>query len=185
MKTGAVVVAYYPDSGFLGRLSKISAGVDFVVCVDNTPNGSQVVIDATPLLANVYLLGNERNLGIAIALNQGVSKVQEFGAERIFLFDQDSEPAAAIFSRLSLVMDNLQSKGTQVGLVGPAYFDTRLNEKAPFIRLDGLKIHRLLAEGFEPIEAEYLITSGSCIDAIVWQDVGGMDETLFIREFKK
>lgn len=159
----------------------MAQAVGRAILVDNTPEGSATAKQAVSLVGHTAtLISNNANLGIATALNQGITAAFAAGARLVFLFDQDSEPSAEIFHGLNQAIDTLKSKGTKVALVGPAYFDTRQGVKFPFIRLDGLRFRRMPAEGHTPIEVSYLITSGSCIDLAAWQEIGGMDETLFI-----
>lgn len=180
MAYAAVVVAYFPDENLRTRLERFSCHVSWLLLVDNTPGGSSVAEDVAATLPNIHLVNNKVNLGIATALNQGVTRAHALGADRVFLFDQDSEPGAEIFFGLAQALDELEAKDCKPALVGPAYFDTRQAVVFPFIRLDGLIFKRIPAEGCKPIEVDYLITSGSCVNLKAWNEVGEMDESLFI-----
>lgn len=178
--SAAVVVAYHPDEGLRDRLIKMASSVGKLIVVDNTPDRSEVAFHALDGIGNAILISNEYNLGIASALNRGIRAAVALGADRIFLFDQDSEPEENIFSGLHTELDHLQAQGLRIALVGPSYFDTRLKKTAPFIRFSGMRMLRVRAPELRSVAADYLITSGSCIDAAAWKEIGEMDDTLFI-----
>lgn len=175
--TGAVVVFYRPDVACIERANRLAAFVSCVV-VDNT--------DALPvqrpagLDARITYIGNGRNLGIATAINQGVEALIEQGVRYAILFDQDSEPAPALLGALPAALDGELARDSRVALVGPAYDDARLGGVVPFVRFGFFKLQRIMPSGTQPIEVDFLITSGSCINLALWREIGPMDDSLFI-----
>lgn len=166
----SVVVTHYPDPEFRKRLERIVGQVGRVILVDN--NSEPSIRSALRGLASgtVDLIENERNEGIAKALNQGVARASELGATWVLTLDQDSEvdpdllqglrsiyvryPARA---RVAIIQSNARSKhGGQV-----------------FVRC------KELAPGF--IEAKTVITSGSLIALGAYNAVGPFREDFFIE----
>ncbi|KPC50098.1 glycosyltransferase family 2 protein [Amantichitinum ursilacus] len=175
---GAVVVTYHPDEAALSGIEKWQELFGAVAVVDNSAQCPAALQTLSNRYAHVDLIANGRNLGVAAALNQGVARLLAQGCDYLFLFDQDSEPEAAMVNGVVAQLQALD--GEPVAQIGPAYFDRRLQQRAPFIQLVGGRIVRHPAQGEALIEADYLITSGTCIPSRAWQQIGPMDERLFI-----
>ncbi|WP_255988779.1 glycosyltransferase family 2 protein [Chitinolyticbacter albus] len=171
-------MAYYPDAEVLNRALKMSTWVDDVVVVDNTPGGSPLFSGPPPL--NVRYILNMNNAGIAAALNQGVEKLFSLGCAFAFLFDQDSEPDELFFQSIKSGFARAGKVSDKTAQMAPAYFDLRMQQIAPFIRVEGLRVRRIAAAGDELICADYVITSGACVSKAAWKAIGPMDESLFI-----
>jgi rhamnosyltransferase len=178
VRAGAVVVFYHPDNACISRANRIAAMLP-LIAVDNTP-GSTAGSPPAGLGAAVTYLPNGANLGIAEALNQGIEMLRGRKADYALLFDQDSEPSRELLDGLLVAMDDLVKAGDRVAVVGPAYDDARLGGTAPFVRFDAWRMTRVPPVGSRPIEAGFLISSGSCVNLSVWPAVGPMDATLFI-----
>ncbi len=176
-RTGAVVVFFNPDAACVERANRLASTMRCVV-VDNTPSIRSAA--SLGLSELVDYLPNGENVGIATALNQGIEALRRAGAETALLFDQDSDPPAALLSDLPAAIARSNEVGERVALVGPAYDDPRLGGVAPFVRFRHWKLERLTPEGNEPIDVDFLITSGSCINLRCWSEVGPMDDALFI-----
>ncbi len=148
------------------------------VVVDNTESLSTP--DALGLDARVDYVANGANLGIATALNQGIERLIAMGCRSALLFDQDSEPSDELLIELPRTLATARMHDRRVALVGPAYEDARLGGVAPFVRFGYLTLRRIQPEGVQPIDVDFLITSGSCVNLDVWRDIGPMDDALFI-----
>ncbi|CAH2793353.1 MAG: dTDP-rhamnosyl transferase RfbF (EC [uncultured Caballeronia sp.] len=174
---GAVVVFYQPDSACFARANRLAKLIPLVV-VDNTPGSN--ASRRGDLAPDIEYLANGENEGIAAALNRGVEWLRARGYRNALLFDQDSEASVALIEGLVVCMRNLARDGRKVAIAGPAYHDVRLGAVASFVRFDKWHMSRVPAEGQEPLEIDFLISSGSCIDLSAWQEIGAMDVRLFI-----
>lgn len=176
-RTGVVIVFYRPDHGCVARANRL-ANVWPCVVVDNTESVSAPT--ALGLDARIDYVANGANLGIATALNQGIERLIAAGCRSALLFDQDSEPSDELLLELPRTLGAERARNGRVALVGPAYEDARLGGVAPFVRFGYLKLRRIQPEGVQPIDVDFLITSGSCVNLDVWRDIGPMDDALFI-----
>lgn len=149
-----------------------------VVVVDNT--ASAVTAESLGLSQSITYLSNGANLGIATALNQGVTQLIRQGRSVALLFDQDSEPSNELLKDLPELMEGYLIRGERVALIGPAYDDRRLGGVAPFVRFRYFKLRRVTHIGNSPVDVDFLITSGSCLNLRCWSEVGPMDDALFI-----
>lgn len=172
-----MIVFYRPDSGCVARANRL-AKVWPCVVVDNTESIS--VPEALGLDARIDYVANGANLGIATALNQGIERLAAASCTSVLLFDQDSEPSDELLVELPRTMAAERMRNRRVALVGPAYEDARLGGVAPFVRFGYVKLRRVPPDGVQPVEVDFLITSGSCVNLAVWRDIGPMDDSLFI-----
>lgn len=85
---GAIVVTYNPDQTFYENLKQIAEQFDTIV-VDNNSNNINYILKVCSDF-NVKLIRNNRNLGIAAALNQGVKYWKKCSKRFILTFDQDT-----------------------------------------------------------------------------------------------
>ncbi|MFL9928050.1 glycosyltransferase family 2 protein [Paraburkholderia sp. RL18-103-BIB-C] len=176
-RTGAIVVFYNPDTACVERANRLAAIMRCVV-VDNTP--SVLTSRELGLSESVEYVSNGENVGIATAINQGVEALIRDGFEVAILFDQDSEPPASLFTELPMVIARANETGDRVALAGPAYDDARLRGVAPFVRFKWWKLERVAPEGDQPIDVDFLISSGSCVNLRWWSSIGPMEDALFI-----
>ncbi|HDR9474550.1 glycosyltransferase family 2 protein [Burkholderia multivorans] len=172
-----MVVFYRPDHGCVARANRL-AKVWPCVVVDNTESASTAA--RLGLDPRVDYVANGENLGIATALNQGIERLIAAGCRSALLFDQDSEPSDELLVELPRTLDAECMRNRRVALIGPAYEDARLGGVAPFVRFGYLKLRRIQPEGTEPVDVDFLITSGSCVNLEAWRDIGPMDDGLFI-----
>ncbi|CAM3247469.1 Rhamnosyltransferase [Burkholderia ubonensis] len=149
------------------------------VVVDNTPAGESIA-RVSMLNSRVLQVRNFANLGIATAQNQGVAELLAQGIEFAFLFDQDSDAPATLLQGLMEYAACLSAKSENVALIGPAYFDARFGAVTPFVQFLPFRLRRIPPYGTSPVEVDFLISSGSCLNLKFWRDIGPMEDDLFI-----
>ncbi|EUC14697.1 glycosyltransferase family 2 protein [Paraburkholderia hospita] len=175
--TGIVVVFFRPDAACVRRANRY-ADAGLCVVVDNTEHlqtAEQLGLDK-----RIVYVANAANHGVATGINQGVDLLLKAGCASALIFDQDSEPSRQLLEALPrLLVEEKRHRG-RVALIGPAYEDARLGGVAPFVRFGYLKLRRIAPVGTQPIEIDFLISSGSCINLAAWQEIGPMDDSLFI-----
>jgi len=176
-KAGTVMVFYRPDADCVARANRLVEAAPCVV-IDNTETAQDAAL--LGLDPRIRYVANGANLGVATAINQGIELLIAQGCASAILFDQDSEPSSQLLSELPRVLSEELARGRRVALVGPAYEDARLGGVAPFVRFDWFRLQRIAPVGNMPIEVDFLISSGSCINLDSWRSVGPMDGGLFI-----
>lgn len=182
LSLAAVIVTFNPKPDALSRLLRtLARHAEKVVVVDNASNN---VADINAAVASreqsVELIANASNLGIAVALNQGLRRCIEWNCELAILFDQDSDPDAAMISALLRAHQAL-SKQCKVSAVGPVTMDPNSGFRFPFMRIGKFKYQPIdFARESPYIRADMLITSGSLLALSAFQAIGQFDERLFI-----
>jgi rhamnosyltransferase len=177
----AVIVTYHPDAALLAaQLDALRAQTGRVVVVDNaTPGpGVRALCEARP---GVELLALTDNLGLAAALNAGITRARETpGMTHVLLMDQDSVPESGMVAALKAALDR-RLRYARVAAVGTCFLDPREGVDAPFVRIRFPVNRQLHCNGdCDDVACDFLITSGSLIPLVALDQIGGMDESLFI-----
>lgn len=173
----AVLVTFHPDPELLQcAIAAVTPQVARVVVVDNaTPD-----IDAALGATEVVLLRQERNVGLATAQNIGIAWARRQGHSHVLILDQDSVPAPGMVDALRAAFRELSAK-ERVAAVGPRFYDTREDRDAPFVRVAFPMSHKLWCDpATRYLQCDFLISSGALIPLAVLDDVGAMDDGLFI-----
>lgn len=178
----AVIVTYHPDLFALEQLlASLHEQVEKILIVDNGSPPKHLDGLRKQAGKGKILLPLEQNLGVAAALNLAIKWAQNSGMTHAVLFDQDSLPEAGMVATLLSWEELAVSSGARIAAVGPRYVDPRHSCPAPFIHFDGWKIRKIGCPAKPQVhEVSYLITSGSLIRLSVLEEVGMMDENLFI-----
>lgn len=167
----AVVITYFPDAGFPERLEKIASQVFRVIVVDNCTIGQSVINLEMALFSreNVSCIRNTENLGVAVALNQGINKILSETADCswIVTFDQDSMPVGNMVEKMLAVWKSHPHQ-KKLMLAGPrtTFIDSTSRpdpvDKRPWR------------------DVTHVITSGSLISRQAFELAGYFNEGLFI-----
>lgn len=162
-KVYAGIVTYNPEISLLEKnIKSIKEQIESVLIVDNASNN----VTEIKALADTYgiqIEENDRNLGIAAALNQ----LMKYGSDRDYQWmislDQDSVCPPNYWGKIKEFRNVLP----KVGIVGPVIRDREI----------GIVGHNPKGK-FGVVNT--CITSGACILLKAWEEVGGYDEKMFI-----
>lgn len=181
----AVLVTYHPDAATLqAALQALRLQVGRVYVVDNTATPG-----ACPWLAALVqhapvptqLLPQAHNLGLGAAHNVGIDAARVHGARWVLLLDQDSRLEPHAVARLRSAALHLQQQGRRLAAVGLQYRAEDAAEWSGFVRFGRLHLNHYSASSARPVvEADFLISSGSLIPMHALDEIGLMDEGLFI-----
>jgi rhamnosyltransferase len=158
----AILVTYQPDAEFTDRLAKLSQQFPRVFVIDNASRDLHIEQNT-----KIRIQRNNRNIGIAAALNIGLKCAEEAGYAWAVTFDQDSELVGAFIDR---VLASVKAISAYRFLLGANYVDVHRRRLAH--RGDSLKtglIHRTT-----------LITSGMLLPVAFARAIGGFREDFFI-----
>lgn len=158
----AIIILYNPEIKRLRKnIDSIAHQTHKIFLVDN---GSKNIDDVKVLLdQNTYsyiLIQNNKNLGIAAALNIGFSEIEKSGYKWAITMDQDSISPDKLVAYLS------KSIGEEIGIVCPLIKDINKKNNVPLSN--------------KVISVSQCITSGSLTNVMAWKKVNGFDEKLFI-----
>lgn len=174
----AIVVTFHADVARLEELLQATAWqVDHIHVVENG-NGAAIraTVAARPAVS-LLVLG--QNFGIAAAQNAGVRAAIKAGAEFILLLDQDSVPQPLMVAQLLAAHDLLSEQGHRMAAVGPRA--PSRGSPGAFVRFDWFRYCETSPHDSDSwVFCDLLIASGLLIPVPVLNEVGPMDESLFI-----
>lgn len=173
----AVVVMYCPGDDALENIVAMTRECGPVLIVDNGSSPSATA--AAAALPRVELIALGENRGIAAALNHGIRRARDIGAEWIVTFDQDSRPEPGFLVALLATRDRL----LEAAVIGP-----RIEEIAIGGDYRWLRSHRRWRGFFKRVRCDdrdlsdvtMVVTSGALVSLTAWDQLGGFDESLFI-----
>jgi rhamnosyltransferase len=166
----AVVVAYYPGTDFQNSLDNILPQVDALVVVDNTSDGTfKKALEVQLAEVNgIHFVANPTNLGVAVALNQGLNKALQIGCDWLLTLDQDSQCYPDMVQTLLSVK---AACVPQPAVIGGNYLDPR-----------NKKTRVPLGTVGEFFDQKTVITSGCLVEVNSAQNIGGFREDYFIDQ---
>ncbi|MGY6129495.1 glycosyltransferase family 2 protein (plasmid) [Paraburkholderia strydomiana] len=185
----AVIVTFNPDIPTLQTmLESLQAQVSRTVIVDNGSAGLIAEQIEQLALRHVCVLESlQANLGIAAAQNRGLAVAMRVEFDRpghhhyVLFLDHDSIPASQMVEKLVATDVKLRRQNVRVGAVGPVVIDRRTGTHGRFVRAGRLWLTRVhCADNCSELAVDFLISSGTLVRADVFQEVGGMNEGLFI-----
>lgn len=177
----AVVVTYFPQPDELAEvLNKIGAQVGGLLVIDNgTPPEVLDGVLSRSLPGRAVVVRNSANEGLGSAYNQAARWARSQGFSYLLLMDQDSRVAPNL---VKCLVDAHRRLAVEVPLaaVGAAFVDAHTGRPAPFIRIGFPFNRKIFGQGAEPVECDFLISSGTLVELEIFDRVGGLDESLFI-----
>ncbi|EXI15036.1 rhamnosyltransferase family protein [Acinetobacter sp. 723929] len=182
LSISAIIVLFRPNLTELKKLvDNLSSQVDSVILVDNTPEHAKEYTASFFENLSVYYIDLKDNLGIAAAHNKGILKALEMRSEFIIIFDQDSSIDHNFILNMFLVYKEISKKDSKIATVGPTFIDTKTGQKSYAIKYDGLVLKKIYSNNMtDNLVSDYIISSGSLFKSNIFEQVGLMDEKLFI-----
>lgn len=164
MNICAGIVLFNPELGRLNEnIENIKEQVPLLILVDNGSNNLNDIKKLINDLPNIVLLKNEKNLGIACALNTILKYAQRENYEWVLTLDQDSVVNDNLIEIYNSFLGKQQSKN--VGCLTCNIIDRNFESKQN-------------TTAFK--EIDYCITSGSLMNINITLSIGGFDESMFI-----
>lgn len=161
----AGITLFNPNLEILEKnITAIINQVDGVVCVDNGSNNWKEIEDKVLVkFPKVSIVKNEKNMGIATALNQMFEYAKTVNGDWVLTLDQDSICPNNIIEEFKKHLDV-----PQIGSICPVISDRNYESK------------ELVKYDEETTYIERCITSASLTPVSVWENVGGFLDELFI-----
>ena len=156
-----VVVLFNPPDCIWDNMRTYALGLELLIVVDNSPEVVKDLKTKSEDFPGLVYVKNPKNLGIAVAMNQGAAIAIERGFGWLLTMDQDSRFDAGAFHALAAAREG--SAG--VGILVPRH---SLRDGDDFGR----------KEGWEDVRVA--MTSGNLLNLGVYQKVGPFLEFLFI-----
>ncbi|WP_407275614.1 glycosyltransferase family 2 protein [Halothiobacillus sp. DCM-1] len=177
----AVIVSYCPElESLLASVRALLVQVDHIVVVDNASMTQKLLMERLSSLTRVSCEALDENFGLGVALNMGIHRARGLNASHVLLMDQDSVLQSSMVPLLLTHFDVYFGEHP-VAAIGPRFIDVNSGAVSHHVHFDTLRVGRIpCSENAPYVLADFLITSGSLIPIHVLDDIGPMDESLFI-----
>ena len=165
----AVIITYHPDKALPERVAAVKRQVDLIVIVDNTESAEAALIISRLAGDKILIICNQRNVGVAKALNQGIEQGIGLGCSWFLTLDQDTwidEKLVVTYQEFVRTKDV-----SRLGIIGCNFKDP--NSGAVFLK-------GYLDSPGRWVEQPVVITSGSFFSARTFLELGPFREDLFI-----
>jgi rhamnosyltransferase len=175
----AVFVCFYPDLAlFRSAVQALSSQVGKIVVVNN---GADAEVEHWLNSNDLINLNYGKNVGVATAHNKGIEWALEHDFKFVLLMDQDSVASSDMVATMVASAARLEQAGAKYAAIGPRIVSMKTGETHPIIQLGFVKnIIRYDETMRKIVNVDILISSGSLIPLRVIDDIGGMNEGLFI-----
>lgn len=182
IKTCAVIITYNPDLIMLSKeYYSIINQVEYIYYVDNNSKDKISLSEWAKDKKKSSFIWLDKNEGIGVAQNHGIKTSIKNGATHIVFFDQDSVIEEGFVSGLMKTEQLALSKGVKVGLTGPIYRSFDDDFLYPIRTLSNNRMKIIPYDGFDVYtEVSHLIASGTLLRKCVIDEVGLLNESLFI-----
>lgn len=185
MKICTIIITYNPNITSFREcfVSHLSSQSDKIVIVDNGSLNREEILQIINDYRDVEFIALEENKGIAFAQNIGITYAKEHQYDFVLLFDQDTIVPISytknILNSYVRIHDYVDEK---IAVVGPNYVNPANHKYHPQIIYKNFKLHHFIPDdkSDEFTELSFIIASGSLIKIDVLNEVGLMDESLFI-----
>ncbi|MVF13779.1 glycosyltransferase family 2 protein [Ketobacter sp. MCCC 1A13808] len=176
------VITHNPDIEQLRwLLSRLEQSGCRVLVVDNNSDNKLDISKLAVAHAQVDLVQSGRNLGVAGALNLMLHEAQKMGVSFIIPFDQDSRPAELAINILFQIYRALD-ESDKVAAIGMCVVDAYTGRSLGFTSFSFPFNRRCLGydKNQATVQTDFLITSGCMMSLKAVEDIGNMEEALFI-----
>lgn len=162
MKIGCCVVLYNPDDEVIENINAYFSFSEKIVIVDNSTVNIDKIENRLRTNDKIIYLKQNANLGIAKAMNIGLTYLYDNGFEWALTMDQDSKFPV---SKTDEILNMVEKYSTIYSIVG--------------LRYDNFEVQKY-NEGPEIFDVDFWISSGSFVNLKDYKDIGGFNDDLFI-----
>ena len=164
-RISATVIWYNPDDENIKNIRTYIDYVEKLYIIDNSKENNKKLADSLNNLKTEYIY-NDKNLGIAKALNLACEKAANDNFEWLLTMDQDSSFDSNSIKSYFRTFEKMTKNN--VGIISPRHILKNDIDK--------------FSDDKESIEIDHVMTSGNLLNLKIWEEIGKFDENLFIDE---
>lgn len=170
----AVIVSYNPDDKIIRCYNSIKEQVDKIIIVDNCTKDENSKQYLKQLSTETEIIYNDKNYGIAKALNQAAKYALDNGYKWLLTLDQDSEFLPNTYKLLTQSYEQMPNK-EKIMLIAPQYKERIYYSHESNNDYGSMNINKIIWK-----KETLIITCGSLIKVQVFDNIGLFDEKLFM-----
>lgn len=178
------VVAHNPDADQINSLiENLLSCSKWLVVIDNGSLNTDYLerLQDNP---QIRIIRNRENRGVSGGINQVIDYAREVEAKFVTAFDQDTKISPGMVDVLASDLEQLLEAGEPVAAIGPLVVDDYTNHTLPFINfklpLNAKYRKPASKDGRQLVECDFLISSGCLMSVKALEEIGSMNEALFI-----
>ena len=164
-RISATVIWYNPDDENIKNIRTYIDYVEKLYIIDNSKENNKKLADSLNNLKTEYIY-NDKNLGIAKALNLACEKAANDNFEWLLTMDQDSSFDSNSIKSYFRTFEKMTKNN--VGIISPRHILKNDIDK--------------FSDDKESIEIDHVMTSGNLLNLKIWEEIVKFDENLFIDE---
>ena len=178
MRIGACIITYNPDLSVLKKgIESLMFQVEKIIVVDNGSNGILDLEVFCKSYEKIHLISLGKNRGIAIATNKALVEFQKQQYDFVLTSDQDSSYPSDYIKNFK--KDNELLQNEDIAAYTPIFFDE--NEQCyDKIIVESFFFMRSIKVKDDFTDVFHAIASGMIINLSLLQEIGMMNEDLFI-----
>ena len=175
----AVFVCFYPELElFRSAVEAMSSQAQMIVVVNN---GASAEVEHWLNNHDFAILNYRENVGVAAAHNKGIEWAASQEFKYVMLMDQDSVASPNMVATMIASARQLTLDGIKYAAIGPKIISMKTGAPHPMIRLGLISNIRPYKDAMnKALEVDILISSGTMIPLEVINEIGDMNEGLFI-----
>ena len=170
----AVIVSYNCDDKIIRCYNSIKRQVNKVIIVDNFSQDENSKQYLKQLSTEAEIIYNDKNHGIAKALNQAAKYALDNGYKWLLTLDQDSEFLDNTYNLLLNSYEQMSDK-EKIMLIAPQYKERIMFSDKDYHNYDSMDINKIKWK-----EEKLIITCGSLIKTELFRRIGFFEEKLFM-----
>ena len=178
------IITYDPDiEAVVELVDRLQGDSVRLYVIDNGSENIDRLTAEVSACANVELIPNASNMGVATAINQLVDLAKSLGCSCIMPVDQDSKVDFEYAEKMLARFSELNQAQKNIGALGAKVYDVRTGSDVPFKQFDFPWQQHSFATAKLPSHyhsADFLISSGTLLSLDCLAAVGGMNEKFFI-----
>lgn len=169
-KIGISIVTYNPNLEKLNNALNVYKKLNLSVNIyDNGSKNYTQLKKMSIKFSNIYIITENKNLGIAYALNKNFALSKKHGLKWVITFDQDSVITEEFLKKYLVDISKL-STDSQIAIICTKVLDKNTGK---IIFGKGTHYERIK-------DPQNIITSGSCIRVSSWENIDKFNDELFI-----
>ncbi len=170
----AVIVSYNPEDKIIRCYNSIKKQANKVIIVDNFSQNEKSKQYLEKLSTEVEIIHNDKNYGIAKALNQAAKYAIDNGYKWLLTLDQDSEFLPNTYNLMLYFYDRMSDKD-KVMLIAPQFKERATGWNKSSVDYNNIETNKIKWK-----KETLIITCGSLIKTEIFAQIGFFDEKLFV-----
>lgn len=183
IKTPALVITFNPALDLVQKLDDLFREFDEIILVDNGSRyEARDIIEKQGKVwgSKLKTLINNRNAGVATALNQGFILAIRLGYEYLITLDQDSIPVTGMRNELIKALQGHPNR-EKLAVLAPDIIEEALGKPSRYIHPRGfLFFERETCHGEILRNLSFVITSGSMFNLKLYEKIGPFRDDFFV-----